>query len=245
MPEPVLRKAPLTSVVCELRYQEAAADLRAIELSRGFEELGFSAYELEEGMQLALGPGQLEQQAVKRHRFALPDGSATFTVADDLFSYEESTYLGIDAFLGRWEPLASLVAGQLAIGARTRLGLRYINQIPLDGDDRESVAAAVSEDLLPPWGSDPAMGELTVSLHELRFKQTEGEVTFRHGLQRLPRGPVYLLDFDHYEQRLAALKIEAEVARLRAFNERVEGIFRWSITPEKYLSFEPEERGDG
>jgi uncharacterized protein (TIGR04255 family) len=245
MPEPVLRKAPLTSVVCELRFQEAAADLQLLELSRGVGELGLPAYELEEGMQLALGPGQLGQQNVKRHRFATPDGSATFTLAEDLFSYEESTYLGIDTFLERWEPLASLVAEQLGITARTRLGLRYINQVPLDGDDRSSVAAAVTGDLLPPWGSDPAMEDLTVSLHELRFKQAEGEITFRHGLQRLPRGAIYLLDFDHYEQRLAPLDVAEEVARLRAFNQRVEGIFRWSITEEKYKSFEPEERGGG
>lgn len=246
MPEPVLRNAPLTSVVCELRFQGASGPLRAIELVAGFEELGLSQYGREEGLQLQFGPGQLGPQEVERHRFTRPDGSAAFTVAADLFSYEESAYDGIEPFLERWEQGAALVAEALRIEARTRLGLRYVNEVPLAGDDRESVARAVVGELLPPWGSDPSMQELTASLHELRFKQEEGEVTFRHGLQRAPgRAPVYLLDFDHYDQRLTAIDIPAEADRLRGFNKRVEKIFQWSITEESYASFEPEERGDG
>lgn len=73
-----------------------------------------------------------------------------------------------------------------------------------------------------------------------------GELAFRHGLQRAAPSapPIYLLDFDHYEQRLRAFDVADDAERLRRFNTVVNDVFRWSITEEKYHSFKPEERPD-
>jgi uncharacterized protein (TIGR04255 family) len=142
--------------------------------------------------------------------------------------------------------LAVAVGEALGLEARTRIGLRYVNEIPLDGADQEAVAQAIRHELLPPWGIHEHLQTLSVSLHELRFGQSEGELAFRHGLQRAaPTTPaIYLLDFDHYEQRLRAFDVEDDAKRLRRFNATVNDVFRWSITDDKYESFEPEERPD-
>lgn len=239
MSEPVLRNSPLTTVVCELRFQPLEAEPQIVPLADRLQPLGLTSYTLEEGLQLQMGPGQIQPQSVQRHRFATSDGIASLALDRGTFSYETSAYPGIDDFLVTFSELAGALGEVLGIAARTRIGLRYVNEIELPSAEREAVQASVAEGLLPPWG-EPHLEELSVSMHELRFKQDGGEIAVRHGLQRQP-SPVYLLDFDHYEQRLLAFDGTAETERLREFNSRIYQIFRWSITEESYQRFDPEE----
>lgn len=245
MPEPILRNAPLNTVVCEVRFDAPPLE-HILELGKRLEPLGLTEYLAEEGLQVAMRPGQIEQRTVRRHRFADEAGSSALTLDVQAFAYETAVYRGVDAFLATWQPLAMAVGEALRLDARTRIGLRYVNEVPLDGADKEAVAQAIRPELLPPWGNHQHLQGLSVSLHELRFSQGEGELAFRHGLQRAAptAPPIYLLDFDHYEQRLRAFDVEDDAERLRRFNATVDQVFRWSITQDKYKSFQPEERPD-
>jgi uncharacterized protein (TIGR04255 family) len=245
MPEPILRNSPLSTVVCELRFDAPPLDPgQIVLLFNQLERFGLVEYTTEEGMQVALRPGHLQQVPVKRHRLEAADGSTALTLDLNTFAFQTTAYAGIDAFLASWDSVAAAVGDALGLQARTRIGLRYVNEIQLRGDGREGAAEAVNQDLLPPWGGHAHLRELSVALHELRFGQAEGELTFRHGLQRAGAGapPVYLLDFDHYEQRLRGFDVADEVHRLRRFNTTIQDVFRWSITDEQYDAFDPEER---
>lgn len=247
MPERVLRRSPLTNVVCEVRFEAApAAQSRVLGLSRALEQVGLTDYAAEQGFQVAVRPGQIEQTPVHRHRFAAPDGSASLTLDVNAFAFETAAYVGVDPFLEAWRPIAEAVGQALGLEARTRIGLRYVNEIVLAGGAREAVQFAVNPELLPPWGGHPNLEALSHSLHELRFAQEEGELAFRHGLQRPPgaASPVYLLDYDYYEQRLRAFDVANDAERLRRFNAIVTDVFYWSITNEQYKAFDPEERPD-
>jgi len=243
MPEPILRKAPLSTVLCEVRFDALPLE-HILELGKRLEPLGLTEYVAEEGLQVAMRPGQIEQRGVRRHRFSDAAGSSALTLDVQVFTFETAVYGGIDAFVEAWRPLAESVGEALKLEARTRIGLRYVNEIPLDGAEHDAVTQAITPELLPPWGAHDHLRTLSVSLHELRFGQSEGELAFRHGLQRAAPNapPIYLLDFDHYEQRLRAFDVAEDDDRLRRFNATVNDVFRWSITQDKYESFEPEER---
>jgi uncharacterized protein (TIGR04255 family) len=245
MPEPILRNAPLTNVVCEVRF-DAPPPENVLELARRLEPLGLTEYAAEEGFQVAMRPGQIEQRALRRHRFADKEGSSAMTLDVYAFTFETAVYGGVDSFVATWQPVAEAIGEAIGLQARTRIGLRYVNEVPLDGADHDVVARAIKPELLPPWGAQDHLQSLSVSLHELRFVQEEGELAFRHGLQRAAPSapPIYLLDFDHYEQRLRAFDVVHDAERLRRFNATINDVFRWSITDEKYESFEPEERPD-
>lgn len=247
MPEPILRKSPLTNVVCEVRFDAApVAQGQVLSLARALEQVGLTEYATEQGFQVAVRPGQIEQMPLHRHRFAAPDGSASMTLDVNAFAFETAAYVGVDPFLDAWRPVAQAVGEALALEARTRIGLRYVNEIGVADGERETVARTVKPELLPPWGAEPHLQALSHSLHELRFAQDEGELAFRHGLQRQPgvAPPVYLLDYDCYEQRLRAFDVDDDGARLRRFNAMVTDVFYWSITEEQYQAFDPEERPD-
>jgi uncharacterized protein (TIGR04255 family) len=245
MPEPILRNAPLSTVVCEVRF-DAAPPENVLDLARRLEPLGLTDYSAEEGLQVAMRPGNIQQVSLRRHRFADQAGSSALLLDVHAFTFETAVYGGIDDFLGKWQPLAGAVGEAVGIQARTRVGLRYVNEVPLDGPDHDAVLHAINPDLLPPWSAQQHLQALSVSLHELRFVQDEGELAFRHGLQRAAptAPPIYLLDFDHYEQRLRAFDVADDAERLRRFNTVINDVFRWSITEEKYQSFEPEDRDD-
>lgn len=245
MPEPVLRNSPLSTVVCEVRFDTPAIEQEHIlALATALESASLTEYSTEEGIQVAVRPGQVQQVPVKRHRFASADGSAALSLDLSAFAFETAAYAGVDGFLAAWEPIARAVGEALHLQARTRIGLRYINELQLAGASRDAVAHAVNTELLPPWGAQERLEALSVSLHELRFVQAEGELAVRHGMQRPGGGapPIYLLDFDHYEQRLRAFDVADDAERLRRFNATVYDVFYWSITPEQYQAFEPEER---
>lgn len=247
MPEPVLRKSPLTNVVCEVRFEPTpVVQGQVVALSRALEQVGLTEYATEQGFQFAVRPGQIDQTPVHRHRFGAPDGSASMTLDVNAFAFETAAYVGVDPFLDAWRPVAEAVGDALRLEARTRIGLRYVNEIVLGGGDRDDVGRAVNPELLPPWAGHANLAALSHSLHELRFSQQEGELTFRHGLQRPPGAapPVYLLDYDYYEQRLRAFDVTDDADRLRRFNAIVTDVFYWSITEEQYQAFGPEERPD-
>jgi uncharacterized protein (TIGR04255 family) len=247
MPEPLLRNSPLSTVVCEVRFDAPAPEASQIlALGEYLGDLGLTNYAAEQGLQIQMGPGQLQPTAMQRYRFTDPDGSSTLTLDRNAFAYQTAVYEGIDGFLEIWEPVASAVRDSFNVQARTRVGLRYTNEVTLTNDQRQGVADSVNEELLPPWAAQPHLQDMSVSLHELRFVQEEGELAFRHGLHQQggTAPPTYLLDYDHYEQRLRSFDVAAEADRLRRFNATVYDVFRWSITEQQYTAFDPEERPD-
>lgn len=248
MPEPLLRKSPITGVICEVRYESQAPldDSRLLRLQNALEAAELTAYTTEEGLQVTAGVGQLQQTPIRRHRFSSVDDAHALVVDRDVFSFQTVRYAGFEAFLAAWAPVAQSLAEIAGIGVRTRVGLRYVNEIRLPGDELEDVRRAVHSSLLSPWGEHQLMATLSTSLQELRFSQADGELALRHGLQRPGAGqsPTYLLDFDHYDQRLRQFDVHAECDRLRRFNATTYDVFRWAVTDEQYDDFDPEERPD-
>lgn len=244
MPETLLSKGPLVNVVCEVRFDAPRRnpDDTMVDLASAMAEVGLTEFANDEAVQMSVGPAGVQQTQFRRHRFSTPDGLRTAVIDKEIFTYETPSYsTGIEGFLDAWQLVARALAESDGERPRARIGLRYVNEVRLPGSDFDAVACAVRPELLAPWQGHERLANLSVSLQELRFRQDEGELTVRHGLQRSPTGTaVYILDFDHYEQRLRHFDVDEELVRLRRYNDTVYEIFRWVITDEQYAKFAPE-----
>lgn len=67
MPKPLLRNTPLSTVVCEVRFDAPPLE-HILELGKRLEPLGLTQYAAEEGLQVGMRPGQIEQRTVRRSR---------------------------------------------------------------------------------------------------------------------------------------------------------------------------------
>src|ERR1700712_1813637 len=120
MSKPILRNGPLTSVFCELRFEEPDGDTSSVvRLSDRLRTLGFTEYSTEDGLQIEVRPAGFQQVAVKRHRFDNRDGTATVKLDGTTFVYESTDYTGVNLFLSQWGPAATAVKEELGLTSRT------------------------------------------------------------------------------------------------------------------------------
>lgn len=253
---PYLANAPLQVVAADLRYPAmplSTDDIKAI--AEGLAD-DYPLPETEQGIGFQIGPEGVKQQATtQRHLFVSLDRSHQVALMPGTIVLEAaSNYEGFHSFADRWVKLAAVIAKVLAPKYQLRLGLRYVNQLPVEGDDMtlRAMEGRVNPQLLAPYGVDGFPYNVTSSLQELRLQGEDAKGTLRHGLQvaaaqSMPgREPVqqafYVLDLDFYDDEPKGFEQDSQLELLKLFNSRIWKIFRWSITDEEFERMQPEER---
>src|SRR5439155_9426535 len=134
-------------------------------------------------LRLSVGEAAQTSRIETLWRFATRDRTWAVVLGEAALTLEVPGYTTIDEFSDRFSSVLKLAREQLRIVERTRLGLRYINEVRHPharnlGDwgtllRREFVGFAAS-DLLG--------GAVDQSRHELRVQQPDGVMVVRHGL---------------------------------------------------------------
>ena len=135
---------------------------------------------------------------------------------------ETSVYADFEDFIGRLEQLLKESASIIDSDFYTRIGLRYINSIPIEEGDPSDW---INHDLIPPpdrW----LYGAVSKYRGEVRGRTDVGLYSFRHGLEGSERNPVYHLDFDFFAENVQA---EDAIDLLRQFNLRNFSFFDWCL----------------
>ena len=139
---------------------------------------------------------------------------------------QAGSYEDFDDFAAEFRSVLSALSETFEPKLRSRIGLRYINQVQ---DQRLEAGARIFEvlrtELLSPIGSDLGF-ELAGSLCELRFRQDRGTLGLRHGLIR---PDTYLLDFDYFNDDELAFSSTEISDTITAFHETIEQLFVWCL----------------
>lgn len=247
-----MRNSPLQIVAVELRFPEAVLlpeDLKAIR--RGLAEpYPASGTEHGIGLELTLEGAVRQQEKTQRQVYRTADGAHQVGLTSTALVLEGrgSRYEGFEHFLDRWLTALDVVVPVAEVGVQQRLGLRYVNQLPVD-DVASGVAALegrINPALLSPMGADGFGFRVATSFEELRLQSEHGKATLRHGLQvgqegTIPPG-IYLLDIDFYDDQFESFDRARHLERLKLFNRQVWEIFRWSLADPEYERMQPEER---
>ena len=240
---PRLRKSPLTSVVCQLRFPRvlglAEDAVRPIQKSLP----GYPVTVTERGQELLVGGKGIQMGELDQiFRFRDVEQTWTASVGQGMVALETTAFGGFREFAERWCELADVVARTLDLKLQERIGLRFINELPVSSPGLDSLRELVEPHLLGIAGRHERTTDLLRSMQELRFRQELGVVTIRHGYRvRDDEAAVYLLDFDHYDETPQPLKPRDQVVTLSRFNDGSVELFRALVTKGAYQSFDPED----
>jgi uncharacterized protein (TIGR04255 family) len=245
--QPVLENPPLKLVICQLRFPRVIglgeSDLRPIQ--RGLAR-DYPMAEVARAAEFGIGPQGIGPTGDVEPVFHFRDETRAWAVAVSpaSLSLETTAYVDFTDFITRWNAIAELVTGSLGIERQDRIGLRYVDELECPPDPKpEDIARVVRAELVGVVGAHPRAARLVSSMSEQRFAQDHGVCTLRHGLVRREAEAAYVLDYDFYDDDAKPLELDNQVRLLADFNHGAYELFAWSVTPDHFATFNPQEEG--
>ena len=200
---------------------------------------------------------QLSMEEVKQDiggmlwRFADRSNLLSVVVGENAITIEAQGYSSIEDFLSRFQRILSVASQTMGVSERTRLGLRYINE--LRHPDAKRFAdwrRLLNPQFVDFKVSDLLVGDVERTLAEMQVRCIDGTLTIRHGLltgtairpvTQSPQTdePFYLIDLDYYDTTEQELDIHATIAQMRKYNGDLYRFFRWTLSDELFGYMEP------
>ena len=247
-PELRLQRSPLTEVICQVRFppilriaNEEPADFQE------FVRREFPRFEREEGYLFQLqfsGAGMAESPAARQpsrlYRFRSADQQTIITLSTDFYALSTTAYTVWDDFSRNLMLAHEAVRTVYRPEFSTRIGLRYVNElIPshLGLSSLDDVISLLRPELTSMIHTD-AWSMPTEMLCQLLLEDSNGKLGLRFGTKVTPDEPVFILDFDYYDDR--ELPFDSIISRCQQYHTIIYDAFRWCIRDEKLNVFQPE-----
>jgi uncharacterized protein (TIGR04255 family) len=181
-------------------------------------------------------------------RFSDVDDTWTAILAPDFLALETRAYRDFSEFEDRLGRLLGALDKTIHPTVGLRIGLRYVNEIRLTGDEWR---AAIRPELLGALAAPP-FGELVAqAFQQMQFREPDGMgVNLQHGLlpggsvvdprpgEAPPEGPFYVLDIDVFREfKPGELSMKPRVVGeyVQRFHDVMSHLFRWAVT-EDYMA---------
>lgn len=248
----VFANAPLQLVACEIAYR-LAPGTSAVEAKQAVYEAMEGEYPLPgpapQSLSIQVGPGGHSQQVVEQgFRFLARDSRHSVVVTDQALTMETSAYDRFEDFAARVASAVAVVGRYLRVVAVERIGLRYIDEIPLASlpegtfDGYFSTAAmagtASVEGIGPP---DESITTASYTLGDdlravLRTGPVRHPIVNNDGPLRIApsSAPLFIIDIDSAWEAQAAppLEFDAEAIgdKLGALHGPIRTLFYHAIT---------------
>ena len=230
-----LDNAPLKVALAQVRFAPVHA-IEKRERVADFQELLSDSYIAGEGQTPQTVTIQFGNESVIRPAaiaapetvwpFDDPARGWSVALSSTSLALEAGTYQDFDDFLDELRSVLGALEEAFDPKRRTRLGLRYINEITDRRLAEDGLVSLLRKELVSPVGT--ALGsDLAGSLNELRFREKLGTFVLRHGLVR---EDAYLLDFDYFNEESGDCDKEAIVSMVEQFHDLIEPLFVWCLS---------------
>ena len=178
----------------------------------------------EPGQSVSVGPGVVDRETRYLFKSRKKDWAVSFKAS--AIALETTHYTNFAEFSQRLETLFAKSRSLLDTDFFTRVGLRYIDEIPIEDGE---LAGWVRDDLVTPL-TQGIYGTVEHILQEVRGFTAIGRYTFRHGMvgSAQVRDKVYSLDFDLYEENVP---FDSVLSMVSQFNQQSFRFFSWAIGP--------------
>lgn len=213
----------IKTAVCELRFP-TLLEFEAkppVQLQKALRK-EYPHYEPAEAV--SVGPAGVGRET--RYLFKSRKKDWTVAFKASAIALETARYTNFAEFSQRLETLFAKSRVLLDTDFFTRVGLRYINQIPIED---EKLIGWVRDDLVSPL-TQGVYGTVARLFQEVRGFTDIGRYTFRHGMEGLgeEKSKVYSVDFDFYEENVP---FDSMLSIVSQFNQQNYRFFRWAIGP--------------
>lgn len=224
-----LKKNYLKQVICELRFPSLLElDPTAMGRFQRATRKVLPWHDAVTATNVTLGAAGA-QETVQQHRFQTKKRDWTVIFAPDRIAITTERYVAFGGLQSLLDEVLAPAAEVIDAPFFTRVGLRYLNAIPVVNRLGSPMLQALNPDLVGSL-AEGAYGEVSHYVQEVRGRLTNGQYTFRHGL---PSGQTnwerleYMLDFDFSDE---AVETSDLVARLGEFNVQAFSFFMWTLS---------------
>lgn len=211
----------IKAVVCELRFPTLLEfeTKPPVQLQR---ELRRDYPHYEPTQSVSVGPGAVGHEIRYLFRSRKKDWTVSFRAS--AIALETANYTNFEEFAARLDSLLTKSQRLLDTDFFTRVGLRYIDEIPVEDG---GLSGWIGDALVAPL-TQGVYGTVEHFLQEVRGFTDIGRYTFKHGIRDSARTEpqVYYLDFDFYEENVQFESVRALVTQ---FNHQSFRFFRWAI----------------
>lgn len=237
------KNAPIKRVLCQAKFPTIIALAEEGPLVGRFQEFIREQYPFLQQVQqfsIAIVGGESPRASSQRAwQFADANKRWTVTLAPDALTVEAENYSSFDDLSAQIGLALRALAQEVRPGYCTRLGLRYINEIPAD----ENQTGAWSNVLNEHWRSILDAGiigdSVTHWLQNLRLQLEDG--TFNVNVGFVSDEPArVVIDLDYFDESQTELNADDTMAKLDRWHAVIHNMFRWTISEDMLGRLEAE-----
>lgn len=216
----------IKTAVCELRFPTLLELNERLppELQKALRK-EYPFFQPETGYDLSIGGGV---PIDKRYLLNSRERTWLVSITQSRISLETVKYTEFREFYSRLARILDVAARFIDSDFFTRIGLRYINAIPLADDD---VTGWINPELVTALVSG-YFGTVSHFQCEVAGDIAHGKYTFRYGLQPNTAGQdaqlKYVLDYDYYAENIEAKDV---LSTVKSFNKANFSFFHWCLGP--------------
>jgi uncharacterized protein (TIGR04255 family) len=235
-----LARSPLVLVAAQINFEDIGAEVRHSQARHMQKLVGSHWTQLQAAPQMktTMTPaGAVNEPNRNAYRLLSADGSWAALLNPDSVTLETRSYPGWGQMLSTIEAFAEAIAEVYDPSSEIRLGLRYVDQVPLP-DTWEGWKGLIPDHLLgiliDPRFEDGILGSEQRVL--LRLDE-QIRCILRHGLiatESDKPGSGYLLDYDLFRENCGGYSADSVTAGADALHAYAGRLFRASITDELY-----------
>jgi uncharacterized protein (TIGR04255 family) len=174
-------------------------------------------------------------------RFTSRDKVWSIALSESAITLEARDCSSVEDFIARLDRVLRAASEHLGVVERTRLGLRYVNEMRHpNGETLAGWSRLLRSDLLGFAATNLLGGPVEHMIQEVRVQRDDGMLAIRHGLltgsildsppENAPaRGRFYLIDMDFYDPTECAVDVEEALAQIRIYDNVMYRLFRWTL----------------
>ncbi|MCW8933727.1 MAG: TIGR04255 family protein [Gammaproteobacteria bacterium] len=219
----------IKTAVCELRFPTLLEleNTPPIKFQTALRKQ-YPYYSEEHGLSIGLGSSSA---GGKRYLFESKKRDWTISLKSSSISLETNKYTDFEDFYERFDLMLKAIGNLLDTDFFTRVGLRYINSVPLPSNnmDRSDIDKWINPVLVAPLKGDE-LGSLKTFHCEISGSVEDGGYTFRHGFappNNQDRDALsYMLDYDYFKD---GVEYDDVLAIIKKFNVQNFSFFKWSL----------------